>query len=198
MASKPSITREEILDIAYDRAQNDGVASLGIRTIASECGVAVGTIYNYFPDKASLVTEVVGRFWRQAIERAGIQFAPDPSFSMDEDPDGEGVVDHCRRLAQSLTGSLRSFRAGWLREISTLDARTRERTHAAEGACFRSIRDGIQRSIEQDGAISPAARDSFDSAELADFIWTGLFDAIKRGDDSAETLLKLLELALYR
>ena len=72
MGSKPAISRETILSVAYERAQKDGMASLGIRTIANECGVAIGTIYNYFPDKASLVTEVVARFWRAAIEEAGM------------------------------------------------------------------------------------------------------------------------------
>lgn len=54
MAGKPAITKAEILDVAYARAQQDGLGGLSIRSVARECGVAVGTLYNYFPDKASL------------------------------------------------------------------------------------------------------------------------------------------------
>lgn len=59
MAGKPAITKAEILDVAYARAQQDGLGGLSIRSVARECGVAVGTLYNYFPDKASLVSAIV-------------------------------------------------------------------------------------------------------------------------------------------
>ena len=62
MASKASINRDTILDATYHQAKREGIASLSIRGIAAECGVAVGSIYNHFPDKASLVTEVIARF----------------------------------------------------------------------------------------------------------------------------------------
>lgn len=44
MAGKPAITKAEILDVAYARAQQDGLGGLSIRSVARECGVAVGTL----------------------------------------------------------------------------------------------------------------------------------------------------------
>ena len=80
MASKASINRDTILDAAYHQAKREGIASLSIRGIAAECGVAVGSIYNHFPDKASLVTEVIARFWEQTARgaegRACFQYRP--------------------------------------------------------------------------------------------------------------------------
>lgn len=168
MGSKPAIAREAILDAAYARAQKDGMASLGIRTIARECGVAVGTIYNYFPDKASLVTEVVGRFWHAAIE-------PARQLASDGAAEGPGcLLVYCRLLGQGLGESLSHFRASWLREISTLDTRTRTRSHAAESALFRDIQGEIQRVIENDPGITDEARKRLGSEELAAFIWHAL------------------------
>lgn len=54
MAGKPAITKVEILDVAYARAQQDGLGGLSIRSVARECGVAVGTLYNFFPIKHRL------------------------------------------------------------------------------------------------------------------------------------------------
>lgn len=192
MGSKPAITRDQILDVAYARAQRDGMASLGIRTVANECGVAVGTIYNYFPDKASLVTEVVGRFWRAALE-------PARELSIGGAAEGPGcLIVYCRSLATSLCDSLSSFRSGWLREISTLDTRTRVRSHEAESTMLRVIRDGIVSMIQRDPGITAEARARFDADDLGAFIWRSLFDSIKAGDPSCSTLISLLELALYR
>ena len=39
MAGKPAITKAEILDVAYARAQQDGLGGLSIRSVARECGV---------------------------------------------------------------------------------------------------------------------------------------------------------------
>lgn len=189
MGSKPATTREAILDTAYERAQAQGVAALDIRSVARECGVAVGTIYNYFPDMAALRTEVVQRFWACAIERADLNACA---------REGGTALDYCRRLAQSLGTSLKGFRANWLREISAIDGRTRQRTQEAELACFQTICDGIRRALEEDQAISAAARDRLDSGELAHFIWRSMFDAIRTGDVACSALFEVLELALYR
>ena len=193
MGSRPAVSRETILSVAYERAQRDGMASLGIRSIAQECGVAIGTIYNYFPDKASLVTEVISRFWDNAIEEAGVL--------SDEDGAAQGdgsLLVYCRRLAEGLSESLGSFKRSWLREVSALDARSLARSRAAELECFQGIVDGIARQIERDTAIVPAARERFEPDVLAGFIWKALFGSIKMGDPGCETLFSLLELALYR
>lgn len=192
MGSKPVITREAILHAAYARAQRDGMASLGIRTVANECGVATGTIYNYFPDKASLVTEVVGHFWRTAIESARAQGGAGAQ-------EGPGcLVAYCRRLAASLCDSLKHFRSGWLREISTLDTRTRVRSHEAEASMFHDIQQDIAQMVERDPGITAAARERIDVQALSVFIWRSLFESVKAGDPSCSTLVALLELALYR
>lgn len=126
MASKPSISRQAILDAAYRQAQREGIASLSIRGIAADCGVAIGSIYNHFPDKASLVTEVIGRFWEQAARgeegRSCFRYRP-----------GQNLVAFCKQVAAGLEEALAEFRSDWLAEIASLDTRTLQR-----GACCRA------------------------------------------------------------
>lgn len=62
MVKGPAAMRNTIIDTAYTHACAEGLAALSIRNIAKECNIAVGTIYNYFPDKAALVTEVITKF----------------------------------------------------------------------------------------------------------------------------------------
>lgn len=64
MVKGPAAMRNTIINAAYAHACVEGLAALSIRGIAKECDIAVGTIYNYFPDKAALVTEVITKFWR--------------------------------------------------------------------------------------------------------------------------------------
>lgn len=192
MPGKQQVTRDMILDAAYARARAEGMASLSVRTIARDCGVSIGTIYNYFPDKASLVTEAAGRFWRAALEQASARAAT-PAGSVPG-----SLLAYCRDLVRGLGESLRDYRSGWLREISSLDARTRTRSQETEMALFRDIVQGIEGAIEGDPGITSAARARLGAPELARFIWQAIFEAIKAGDVECAVLMELLELSLYR
>lgn len=188
MGGKQTITRDAILQKAYDRACAEGISALDTRSIARECGVAVGTIYNYFPDMAALRTEVIQCFWLEALERANRAACWA----------GEGsTLCYCRRLLESLGLSLAGFREYWLRDMPALDGRTRERTRDAEAACFRSIQASVQQVIEADDKILARARARLDEEALACFIWSSMLDSLRRGEASQMIVLDVLELALY-
>ena len=127
MSSKKAISRNRIIEVAFGMARESGLASLSVRAIAEACGVATGTIYNHVPDVAELRTEVLQRFWREAIEAAELETCT---------RDAETALDYCRRLSNALSSSLEGFRTAWLRDMGALDGRTRQRTMEAERACL--------------------------------------------------------------
>jgi AcrR family transcriptional regulator len=43
---------------------------LNIREVAKNCGIAIGTFYNYFPNKESFVSEIFKDDWRNTIDLA--------------------------------------------------------------------------------------------------------------------------------
>lgn len=53
-----------ILDTAKAILFNKGYSKLSMRNIAKECGIALGTIYNYYPTKRDLVVEMMSGYWR--------------------------------------------------------------------------------------------------------------------------------------
>lgn len=191
MQSRTPIDREIILDAAYHQAQSNGIASLSIRSIAADCGVAIGSIYNYFPDKASLVTEVIKRFWEQAArgedERACFRYRS-----------GQNLVAFCKQVATGLEDALAEFRSDWLAEISSLDTRTLQRGHVAERECFHHIEQGFRVAIVNDPSIDPRAIEAIGVENLAHFIWSNMLQALKEGDSECVTLTTILRRALYR
>lgn len=54
---------DKILEVALLIAKKEGVDKLSIRKLASACGIAIGSVYNYYPDKDALVTAVAETFW---------------------------------------------------------------------------------------------------------------------------------------
>lgn len=69
MGNKAIISKDNILEVAFAIASEKGLVGLGIREVADACSVSVGSVYNYFPSKAHLISEVVGRYWEQALDK---------------------------------------------------------------------------------------------------------------------------------
>ena len=49
----PTVTsKEEIIAVCQKIAKERGLEAISIRSVASECGMAVGSVYNYFSSKS--------------------------------------------------------------------------------------------------------------------------------------------------
>ncbi len=58
-------SKEEILKASRELVRTKGWAGVNIRSVAFSCNVAVGSIYNYFDCKASLVVATVESIWSE-------------------------------------------------------------------------------------------------------------------------------------
>ena len=56
-------SREKILKISRDLVKKHGWAGVNIRSLASSCGMSVGSIYNYFGSKTELVRYTIESVW---------------------------------------------------------------------------------------------------------------------------------------
>ncbi len=61
--------QKEILSTTRRQLMQKGYKSLTIRSIAKECSIAVGTIYNYYPNKEFLLASVILEDWKLSLER---------------------------------------------------------------------------------------------------------------------------------
>lgn len=190
MGNRATISREQILDAACSLAEERGLHALGVRDVAERCGVSVGSVYNYYPNKAELVADAVERHWLVSLPESVVH-AMRASAGLD-------FLAFCRRAADQLAGPLGEFRVRWLRDIEKLDARSLAAARTREAACFSHIRRGLVAVLEGDpridrslfeGAVTPEA--------LCDHVWESMLASLRRGDRSCEVLFALLERALY-
>lgn len=73
-------SREEIFTKAKEIVYREGVTKLSMRKLASECYLALGTLYHYFNSKEDLVVYIIEDFWKnhfktcyQANEQLGFE-----------------------------------------------------------------------------------------------------------------------------
>ena len=65
--------KEQILSAARRQIESSGYAATTIRSVAAECGIAVGTVYNYFPSKDVLIATFVSEDWRACVDSLAAQ-----------------------------------------------------------------------------------------------------------------------------
>jgi len=63
---------ENLSDIILEHAReillNEGYEKLSIRNVAKSCGLGIGTIYNYFPNKRDLIRQMILGYWEEYLE----------------------------------------------------------------------------------------------------------------------------------
>lgn len=82
--------RTDLLETARKQLSEKGYAKTTIRSVAAECGIAVGTVYNYFPSKDMLIASFVSEDWHETL--AALRAYPT-----------ENAEDYFRYLYDSLT-----------------------------------------------------------------------------------------------
>ena len=226
MGNRPVISKEQILDAAYEIATAKGLGALSIRAVAAACGVAVGTVYNSYPTKSDLVNDVVGRFWQRAFsDRMGAvavggvadlgEGGADTVAAADvgscastqraDCPTVEGFatgscdfVEFCRQLAGEMACALEEFRSDFLDGLTALGAYDLAVARRREAESFAHARLGLQMALQRDPAVCRERLEGSLAPELlCDLVWETMIDAARHHKPLDETLFALLRIALY-
>ncbi|MGN0056177.1 MAG: TetR/AcrR family transcriptional regulator, partial [Atopobiaceae bacterium] len=104
---KPQATStQQILQACRQIARAQGLGNISIRSAAAASGVAVGTIYHYFPSKEALLLAVTADVWSQIFGLADDEGGQEGQSAREVQPGQEGQPS-CESHAESLPA--RSF-----------------------------------------------------------------------------------------
>ena len=70
--------RRQLLDTAREQIVRHGYENTTIRSVAGECGVGVGTVYNYFPSKDMLIATFMLEDWQACLAHIAALPVGDP------------------------------------------------------------------------------------------------------------------------
>ena len=137
--------REQLLETARRQIERNGYGKTTIRSVAAECGIAVGTVYNYFPSKDMLIATFVSEDWRACI-------APIAERTEDD------AETHLKRIYDAIRAFADSYRA----LFSDDDAKN------AYYAAFSERHGQLREQLAE--LILPVCGDEQDRAFLSEFI----------------------------
>ncbi len=78
MSKNTDNLRKILLETAKKQIKENGYKKTTIRSVASECGIAVGTVYNYFESKDMLIAGFVSEEWHKCLKKMQEQSTDEP------------------------------------------------------------------------------------------------------------------------
>lgn len=179
-------SREAILQACRHIVAEEGIRALNIRSVASQCHIALGTLYHYYADKDSLMLATVESIWK-GIFHTGRPAQPGCSF-----PDYIAeMYERIRAGAQAYPGFLAAHSvcvAGKRRDEAK---RMMERT-------FQHMKAVMLGVLEGDPSVSAAAFSaSFTMENLIDLVLDYLLILLVQEQPDCHTLLEVIRRVIY-
>lgn len=129
LTTSQAARRQRVLVAALDLAAEGGYEAVQMRDVATSAGVALGTVYRYFPSKDALLAAAMVE-WMEDLERRVSQRGPRGSTTAERVYDvlrrAVATMERQPRLAEAVITALTSDDAAAGRaSISTTDVMTR-------------------------------------------------------------------------
>jgi len=156
--------KQLILDNAKNILYSEGYSNLSIRNVAKASGLAVGTIYNYYPTKKDLVIEMMIEYWGECFKALEIILNSKTS-----------LYDKLFKIFNELNMFISTFKEVWLKANKADNADNsnsgleKENLHM-ENHIEKLIRTIEELLIEESAKSNSEITIKMDTYELAKFI----------------------------
>lgn len=129
-----SNVKEDIITVSRVILSQEGYEKFSMREISSKCGIALGTIYNYFRTKDEIVTEIIMSDWFLANRRMDLAIHSNGS-----------EIEKLESIFMALKDFVHDFHNIWI-EMAKLKKST---SIEAEGKCRQyDYRDLVREKIK--------------------------------------------------
>lgn len=179
-------SKEEILKTSRALIQREGWSAINIRSVASACGVSVGSIYNYFDSKADLVGATVESVWCEIFHRP-----EDGAVFQDTQACITWLYGRMEYGCRQYPGFFSLHSLGFLGEDKSDGRRKMQQT-------WQHILDGLCSVLKLDAKVRPGAfTPEFTPESFADLLFSLMLSALLRQDYDPSTVLEVVRRTLY-
>lgn len=181
------ITREQIFTAAKNIANRQGLKKVTIRSVAAECGVAIGSVYNHYETKGELVFDVARDYWQSIFDREQLCRLPQDNF-----------CEFVGALYGVIAGKLSGFQRQWISVMSGFSEEDKSMGRATEAEIFSGVKMLLETAMGNDKKINlDIWQSDFNKEEMLDFIFSNMLNSMRRGDENCEFLTQVLRRVLY-
>ncbi|NBI06386.1 TetR family transcriptional regulator [Senegalia massiliensis] len=175
--------KEIILSKAKEIAMNEGIIKINIRTVAKNSGIAIGTVYNYFPSKGDLLVAVIEDFWEGVFKDIDWRGLADNNF-----------YDNLEKVYSVLHDYLHNFKENWLEQLALLKTQEKLIGRQKEDEYFQKMYSKIILLIDMDSNLQQYQWSQTISKEnMAEFIFENMLIMLKKEKGDMKFFIELLK-----
>ncbi len=139
-------SKEEILQISRKIASEKGLKALNMRTVAGECGIALGTLYNYFSDKEELLISTISSLWQDLFQLSPQDNQKNPLFT-----------EYVETLFGNVRERISEYPDFFTTHSAVIANSGKNRALNAMERCTAEIRGTLLAVLQEDNAVSADA-----------------------------------------
>lgn len=178
-------SKDEILKTSRELIQQQGWTAVNIRSVATACGVSVGSIYNYFESKSDLVSATVESVWCEIFHR------PEEAIFQDIQTCITWIYERIEYGSNQYPGFFNLHSLGFMKEDKSDGKRRMQQT-------WQHILHGLRSVLERDQKIrSDAFNEQFTAEKFADVLFSLILSALIRHDYDPAPVLEIVRRTLY-
>lgn len=185
--NRQAASKEGLLEAARSIAYKDGLSKVSIRRLAAESGIAIGTVYNYFPSKADLVAGIIEEFWRNVFHGR--------CFNINS----QEYIESIEEIYQRLHVNLAVFKQEFLDDLSGLSKEEKEKSSQSEQRYMEHMKVGVLEILKRDTRIMDTVWTAeFTQERLVEFTFSNMQSLLSEGKGDFGYLKIVLERILYQ
>lgn len=180
------ISRESILKESRDLVSKEGLKALSIRKLAKNCGVAVGTIYNYFTSKDDLMISTIESVWEDIF--------------MIDDLKGDSIdfVKYLEDIFNHLSYGIKKYPNFFTIHSLSFKAQSVDKAKNSMARYIENISQNMTKILDNDPNIRKDAFDEdFTKEDLLNFILSTSFSFVVDKNFDTNLLIKIVKKILY-
>lgn len=186
LMNPPNTSREEIMRVSRKIVSEKGLPALNMRALAKECGIALGTLYNYYSDKDELVVAAIESVWQDILEKS----APDSGVRFSQ------YVTHI--YARILSG-LKYYPDFFAAHAISVAGSAKGKARGMMERCFGKIRSELHAALREDKNVDRSIfSETFREEDLIEHILDTITISIINGKPDCTVLTEILDRLLYR
>ena len=178
-------SKEAILSVSKKIAIETGLNSINMRTVAKRCGVAVGSVYNYFPSKADLIAATVEIFWEDILHLTK-QCEHSQSF-----------IGYVEGLFQTICKGSEEYPSFFTFHSMSFAADEKEKGREVMEQHFSLIKSGMIQSLLSDLNVRIGAFNNLPREKYVDFIFSNILSILIKKESSCDFLLEIIRRTIY-
>ncbi len=179
-------SKEAILKVCRELVSEQGLATLNMRTVAEACHVALGSLYNYFPNKDELVLSVIESVWQDI-------------FHMEQDCHAElSFPEYVNWIFESVRKGSLAYPNFFTAHSLSFASSGKNRAKEFMARYFVHMKIGMTQSLHGDGAVRPDAFTAeMTEADFTAFVLTNILTLLVHQKENCDVLLAVIRRTIY-